>query len=215
LAALQRLREEKDRIDKAVADREQLITDNEKQVAPSGQDASDLLKRINELQGQLKQAWDERDAVQGENGTVKRALSQNKAIETLVVKEGGPVTFPKDNPSVAFVMGFYGGDGPLYVLPLAQSRQSCGPSAPLRECLLGIIADPGPSCPAGAPLYCFIVRQLKTSSEIQQLGTVDIGQSSYALYSWGWVPSPTGTPNAVNVAVVPIGPARAPSLSAK
>ena len=177
LTELQRLRDEKDRTDKAVNEREQLIDDNRRQVEQPGQGSSEFLRRINELQGQLKQAWDERDAVRTESSQVKQALAQNKIVPAMMLRTNVPVMFPKDSPVVAFVTPLYSGAAPLYVIPLAVSRRECGPGSPQTECLLNIITEPGPSCPSGAPLYCFDVREPKTNMSCSSSGRWRSGRS--------------------------------------
>lgn len=210
LIELERLRDEKDRTDKAVTEREQLINENRRQVEQPGQDSSEFLRRINELQGQLKQAWDERDAVRTESSQLKQALAQNKIVPAMVLRSNVPVMFPTESPVVAFVTPLYSGAAPLYVIPLTASRRECGPDSSLTQCLLNIIAEPGPSCPSGAPLYCFDVREPKANHELQQLGTVEIGPLAYALYSWGWRRQSGADTSAINIGLVPIRTAKAP-----
>jgi hypothetical protein len=99
----------------------------------------------------------------------------------------------------------------LYVIPLSMSRKECGPGESQTQCLLNIISPPGPSCPSGPPLYCFRLHASKTNAEIQQLGMVDIGSVAYALFSSGWV----GGESSINIALVPVGPARTQSAQAR
>ena len=62
-----RLQEERNSIEKKLEEREALLQGNSRHVSQMTPDYSASLRRINDLQTQLKQAWDERDRARAEN----------------------------------------------------------------------------------------------------------------------------------------------------